>query len=302
MSVDIPSFSFSKLSGAGNDFICVDNRDGRYDPILHSPKVVGDMARYLCRRGISVGADGMIFAGPVGNGDGVDIVARFFEPDGSEVELCGNGVGCFVYWVVRQGWVVAKEEIRVLTNSGVVRGRVTGPRQALVCIPTPSDIALDIPLQVKGEAWTCHYLMTGVPHVVAFVDSLEHFDIYHWGPAFRYHPRFGPRGVNANFVQVIAPGRIAVRTYEFGVENETLACGTGSSSAAIITAIKQGWSKKFTSGDEPVLVDVFRGDQLKVYFTLQENNEPADVCLETLVRIVYHADLDPDTLQRALAR
>ena len=289
----IETIDFYKYSGSGNDFICIDNRDGRFDHLIESPGIA-HFARQLCRRGIGVGADGVIFAGPTGSGEGVDIVARFFEPDGSEAELCGNGVGCFVYCVVRQGWVTNDREIRVLTSAGVVRGQVVNSRRARVCIPNPEDIRTGLDIEVRTRRWPCHYLVTGVPHLVVYVDDLDNFEIEHWGPAFRYHPDFAPRGVNANFVEVRGEGHIAVRTWEFGVEDETLACGTGSSSAAIVTAMLKNWGEEYTRGEKPVLVDVQSGDRLKVWFMIDEDGDPIDLCLETTIRPLYTGRLTPE--------
>jgi len=294
--MDIP---FTKLSACGNDFICIDNRDGHLDAFFEGDGI-RDFVRHLCRRGLGVGADGVIFAGPVGTGGGVDILARFFEPDGSEVELCGNGVGAFVHWVFVNRWVVTEEEMRVLTSAGVVRGQEMGPRQVRVCIPTPTNIQRELSVRVEERDWLCDYMVVGVPHLVIYVDDLERLEIQHFGPLFRHHERFGPRGVNANFCQIQEEGQIAVRTYEFGVENETLACGTGSSASAIASFMRSDWSSSYAKHETPVRVRVQSGETLQVWFQVSEEGQPFDVCIETIVRRVYHGTLDSEFLSEVL--
>lgn len=294
------SIPFAKLSGAGNDFICIDNRDGRYDEMLSSG-AVASLARAACRRGLSVGADGMIFCGRTdGNGDGVDTEARFFEPDGAEAELCGNGTGCFVCWIVANGWV-PNREIHILTAAGVARASCTEGGRAKVCIPAPRDRRAGIEIEVKGEPWTVDYLVTGVPHVIAYVDDVACLDVAHWGPGIRHHEYFRPRGANANFVEVLGEGRIAVRTFEFGVESETLACGTGAAAAAISAALRHGWPKEYLNGDRPVEVRVRSGDTVSIWFTVAADGTIADVCLETVVRYIYEGVLRPELLASAFA-
>ena len=133
------SIRFSKLSGCGNDFVCLDSRANEFADLLADEGAVGQLARWLCRRGLSVGADGVIFAVPCGIEGVADIQARFFEADGSEAELCGNGVGCFTSWLLANGWV-EREELRILTPAGVVRGARIEPPYTRVCIPLPEQI------------------------------------------------------------------------------------------------------------------------------------------------------------------
>jgi len=282
---------FSKLNAGGNDFICLDNTAGAFGRVLSSP-FLAEFVRRLCRRGVSVGADGVIMACGLGSQGGVDVVARFLEPDGSEAELCGNGTACFTYWLVTKG-LVAGPEVRILTAAGMATGRLDGAdrQQVVVCVPDPRDPEMDVTIDVAGEEWQVDCLHTGVPHAVAFVDRLEDLDVDYWGPGIRRHPRFQPRGVNANFVQVLDVGRIAIRTFEFGVEDETLACGTGSAAAAIISCLRFGWPEPYRTGKEAVQVTVRGGETLQVWFVCNEGNRISDVCLETRVRAVYEAEL-----------
>jgi len=293
---------FTKLTAAGNDFICIDNTDGRFDGFLES-EALQPWVRAICRRGLGVGGDGIIFGGPLGDGAGVDICARFMEPDGSEAELCGNGTACFTWWSVDKG-LVSGPEVHILTAAGAATGTVaeSGNGRVRVCVPDPRDLQMNIALTVKGESWVADYIVAGTPHVVANVDDINTLDLPHWGPGFRHHPRFGLRGANANFVQVLDIGEIAVRTYEFGVEAETLACGTGSSAAAILTCIRNQWPECYRNGEKPVRVHVRSGAVLRVWFTCHDNHKVTDVCLETRVQVVYEGTLRaefpaPDTLE-----
>ena len=256
----VPTIDFAKLSGSGNDFICMDNRDGRYDRTLESPASIGHLARSLCHRGTGIGADGAIFA-VVPEIEGVaDMAARFFEADGSETELCGNGTACFVHWVIAAGFV-PDGEIRILTPAGVVLGQNADAPYVRICIPTPENIQTDVQVEVDGRTWACDCVSVGVPHAITYVEDLEELDATHWGRLIRRHERFAPKGTNANFVQVLGAGEIVIRTFEYGVEAETLACGTGSAASAILTARRLGWGKPFTTGDKPVLVHALSCDR-----------------------------------------
>ncbi|OPZ27999.1 MAG: Diaminopimelate epimerase [Lentisphaerae bacterium ADurb.BinA184] len=294
--------AFVKLNSAGNDFICLDNLAGAYDGLLASGGV-GPFVRHLCRRGLSVGADGVVFALGAEGLAGADIVARFFEPDGSEAKLCGNGAACFTYWAVRQA-LVAGPDVCVLTRAGTARGRVNPakPRQVRVCIPDPGRMQRNLHLDVAGETVTLDTLDTGVPHAVVAVEGdLDAVEVSRLGAAIRHHPRFAPDGVNVNFVKVIRPGHLAIRTFEFGVEAETLACGTGSAAAAILSALRNGWPDEYRHRQSPVRVRVRSGDELMVWFEARDGNDARSVCLDTHVTPVYEAELTADVCEDLLA-
>lgn len=290
---------FAKLSGSGNDFILVDNRDGRFDRLLRSPRRAGQFARLLCRRRPGVGADGLIFAARPRGADHADVAARFFEADGSQTNLCGNGTACFVRWALSSGFV-AGPDISVLTPAGVVYGRPADNGYVRVCIPLPKDIARDVVLDLPGGPATCDFVVMGVPHAVAYVDDVAAVDVAALGAAIRHHRRFQPGGVNANFAQVIREGEIALRTWEYGVEGETLACGTGSASAAILAAGRFGWSEDYAAGRKPVLIRARGGDVLRVYFHLWPDGRIDEVCLETVVRFGFRGRLSDELAAAAL--
>ncbi|MFW6133499.1 MAG: diaminopimelate epimerase [Planctomycetota bacterium] len=327
---------FAKLSASGNDFICIDNRDGRYDALLDAPDgqtaARVHFARTLCSRGHGIGGDGVIFAGSPAMDGVAEIGARFIETDGSDCALCGNGTACFVHWVAQMGWVASgsitaepgppahlaedaragRRGMRILTPAGVVLGQDldepsrSGPdgHYARVCISLPQNLQCDLSVTADGRELSCDYVETGIPHVVTYVDDIESADVGGLGPALRHHQRFAPRGANANFVEVLGEGEIALRTYEFGVEGETLACGTGSAAAAILTALRHDWPEAYTRAQRPILVHSRGGDVLRVYFAMDRDKSGeriiSDVCLETVVRFVFYGRAHDDLARRAL--
>ncbi|HUT00977.1 MAG TPA: diaminopimelate epimerase [Phycisphaerae bacterium] len=295
-----PPIEFAKLSGSGNDFACIDNRDGRFEELVGSPERIGPFARRLCRRHMGIGADGVIFASRSEVPEMADVGARFFEADGSETDLCGNGTACFARWAFDNGFV-AHREIRILTPAGVVLAECADGNYVTVCIPSPEQSQRGLEVTVDGFPLLCDYVVTGVPHLATYVDDVEKLDMARLGPALRYHQRFAPQGVNANFVQVLGPGEIAVRTWEYGVEGETLACGTGSASAAILAAMRFDWPAEYRSHDKPVLVHARSGDVLRVYFAEKADGTVDDVCLETIVRFLYSGTISPELAAAALA-
>ncbi len=295
------NMTFHKLTAAGNDFICVDNTKGKYDSLLDSDRLAG-FVRRLCHRALGAGADGVIFAGPTGNGQGVDIVARFFEPDGNEARLCGNGTACFSQWAVRQGLIQRGDEVTILTAAGTARCKYADdPRgRPVVCIPDPHGLERNLLMQDSDRNFNLHYINIGVPHGVVFMEDekLEDCDVHRWGRALRYHRRFAPEGVNVDFVRVFDEGRIAVRTYEFGVEGETLACGTGASAAAILAMMNGEWPEAYQRGDKPVEVAVQSGENLLVWADIRDDESITDVCLETPVQRIYEGKLDESFVRR----
>lgn len=239
--------SFAKMNGAGNDFVMVDNRDRR----LHlSP---ASIAR-LCDRNRGVGGDGLLAIEPAQNG--ADFRMRYYNADGGEAEMCGNGARCFARFASRL--TGRQGAISFETPAGVIRAECAGDNVRLA-MSEPRDLALDQQIALPTGIVIVHSVNTGVPHVVVFVDDLEKTDVRTLGAALRYHPHFAPKGTNANFVKITAPGAADVRTYERGVEDETLACGTGVVAVALILHEKHGFAP-------PVSVRVRGGDTLLVSF------------------------------------
>lgn len=239
---------FWKMNGSGNDFILIDNREG----IVPEERMVR-LVKGVCRRRESVGADGLIF---VNRSDEYDFVWRFFNADGSEAEMCGNGGRCVARFAFLKG--IAGPKMTFETLAGIISAEVN-ERTVKVLMPEPTEMKRDIELPLE-EGWeSIDFINTGVPHVIIQVQNLEDIPVVEKGRIIRYHNMFAPKGTNANFITVKGRDYISIRTYERGVEGETLACGTGAIGAAL-TASARGMA------DSPVTVKTRGGDELKIYF------------------------------------
>lgn len=239
---------FTKMNGAGNDFILVDDRADRL-------RLTPDQVARLCHRQRGIGADGFLRLVPSPD-PAADWAWDFGNSDGSPAEMCGNGARCFARFVQRLTGV--QDCLTFATAAGLITATFRGD-QVTVTLTAPRELRLDQPLEVHGQPLRVDSLNTGVPHAVVFVPDADQALVQPLGAALRYHPHFAPRGTNVNFVQLLAPGRLRVRTYERGVEGETLACGTGVTASALIAARRQGFPS-------PVQVRVQGGDTLEVSF------------------------------------
>jgi len=256
--------NFTKMSAAGNDFVVIDNRRGIMEGNLKK------IAENLCDRKRSIGADGVLI---FENSKRADVRMKIFNPDGSEAAMCGNGVRCLAKFAVDHGLNGSKFSIETL--AGVISAEVKGNIVKAKMVE-PKNLKLRINLNVNGKKGKWHFIDTGVPHAVKILTSLERCDVGGVGRAVRFHRHFSPKGTNADFV-VIHPGnRLDVRTYERGVESETLACGTGSTAAALIAA-------ELKNLKSPVKVHTQGGETLKVYFS-KNGKKFHDVYLEGRVQ------------------
>ena len=215
------SIEFVKMSGCGNDFVMVDAVGRRV------PADLTGLSREVCARRTGVGADGLVVLGRGKQG----LTARIFNSDGSEAEMCGNAARCVAKFAQMQGH--AGKEVTFQTIAGTLRARMRGTEVEVQMTP-PSGMALDVPVDVDGVEWTVSFINTGVPHVVIFVKDVSKVDVERVGRVIRFHRRFAPAGTNADFVEVRGASKLAMRTYERGVEGETLACGTGAVAAAAV--------------------------------------------------------------------
>ncbi len=240
------------MNGAGNDFVLIDSRAQKVK--LSRPQIVG-----LCERHRGVGADGVIVLVPCASGR-ADWAWEFYNSDGSTGEMCGNGARCFARFVRRQTGL--QRDFTFETEAGVITARFNGDR-VTVSLTEPQGLRLNEQVQLaNGERQTLHSLNTGVPHAVLFVPDADKAMVQELGPQIRRHAHFAPKGTNVNFVQVLGPNSIRVRTFERGVEGETLACGTGVTASALIASRVHHFRS-------PVKVQVQGGDQLEVSFTEQ---------------------------------
>ncbi|MGE0267202.1 MAG: diaminopimelate epimerase [Candidatus Omnitrophota bacterium] len=213
---------FEKMAGAGNDFI-----------VINSPKEklnFHKLAVNVCDRSNGIGADGLLI---FDKSKKADYKMRIINADGSEAEMCGNGARCMAAYIVKN-LKPRKNPFTMETMAGVLQAKATG-ETANVRLSDPKDYRPEITIEVDGRDVNVHYIDTGVPHTIIFVEGLEKIDVKTIGPKIRFHDEFKPRGTNANFVQILGQDLVDCRTYERGVEDETKACGTGSVAAAIVS-------------------------------------------------------------------
>jgi diaminopimelate epimerase len=243
---------FTKMDGAGNDFILVDNRAGEID--LNRAQI----AR-LCDRHRGIGADGVLLLEH--STDHADFRMRYFNADGGEAEMCGNGARCFARFANKAAGAAGK--ISFETPAGIISAELVGDLVTLQ-MTEPTGLRLSVPLHLGATKRIVHFINSGVPHVVVQVAELNDVDVQREGSALRHHEMFSPKGANVNFIQRSGSDSIAIRTYERGVEDETLACGTGVVASAIIFAATE-------NANSPINVTVRGGDKLRVGFEKIDN-------------------------------
>jgi diaminopimelate epimerase len=264
---------FYKMSGCGNDFIIIDNRSQVIEEKDISTFIVG-----VCRRKMSVGADGIIL---IENSDTVDFKWRFYNSDGSVADMCGNGARCVARFAYLNG--IAGPDMSFETLAGIVSASVSEAGVVKIKMTDPLNLKLDYPLHLRGGNYLISSVNTGVPHAVMVVDNLDETPVKEMGKEIRFHPDFAPAGTNANFVAVRPDNIVAIRTYERGVEDETLACGTGCVASALITA------RKFALAS-PVTLLTRSGGYLSIYFSPHQDTY-TDVYMEGDARLIYRAEL-----------
>ncbi|MBN1663471.1 MAG: diaminopimelate epimerase [Deltaproteobacteria bacterium] len=255
------------MSGSGNDFIIIDNRNLSLN--------VGDMqtfVRKVCLRKLSVGADGLILIEPSSRSD---FKWQFFNADGSSGEMCGNGGRCAARYAFYKG--IAGQKMSFETIAGIISAYVDND-VVKIKLTDPSPMNSGEKIAVDDRIFILDSIDTGVPHAVAFVDDLPSFAVAEWGRKIRFHEHFAPKGTNADFAAVLDGHKIQLRTYERGVEDETLACGTGMA-AAVLAAAQRGLV------ESPVDVLVQSGETLRIYYS-RKDNLWKDVYLEGRVKMV----------------
>ncbi len=250
------------MVGSGNDFIVISSKPSGNLPGL---------AKILCDRKYGIGADGVLL---LEKSKKADINMRIFNADGSEAQMCGNGARCAALFY-------GKAKSRISTAAGTINALVSGSK-VKIQLTEPKNIKLDIPLMVSGRKIKVNFINTGVPHAVVFVDGIDGIDLTQIGRVIRNHREFSPAGTNVDFVEVKGGNLIRVRTYERGVEDETLACGTGSTASALIFVLKSG-------ADKLVRVATQSKELLNIYFQ-NDNGKFSNVWLEGSARIVYKGE------------
>ena len=270
------------MVASGNDFVVINQ-------LQATGYRLQALAKELCDRKYGVGADGLLF---LEKSKVTDIKMRIFNADGSEAEMCGNGVRCVALYI-------GKSNIKIETKAGIIesmvnldnvnpvrntkslRGKSKISNGVKIKLTDPKDIKLNIPIKVNNRTLHVNFINTGVPHTVIFVEGLDKIDIVNLGRQIRYHHRFSPQGTNVDFVEALSNKSIKIRTYERGVEDETLACGTGAAAAALIT----DYRLQITDYGK-IDVHTKSGEVLKVYFN-KVNDKFKDVWLAGKARIVY---------------
>ena len=274
--------SFTKMNGAGNDFVVLDNRAGEL-------ALDGAAISRLCDRHRGIGADGLLMVETPADGTDAEFRMRYHNADGGEAEMCGNGARCFARYAARltAGDGTAREDMNFQTGAGLIRARFDGEIVHLDMSPPNGGADLgELALDGAGSLPRAYFLNTGVPHVVVPVDDVETVDVHPIGRAIRYHERFSPKGTNANFIQPYSMSEIILRTYERGVEGETLACGTGAVASALVHAEMNN-----VIGAGSVAVRVRSGDVLRIGFERTGPFEFARVTLGGPAEFVFSGEI-----------
>lgn len=279
MAIDFP-VAFTKMSGAGNDFIIIDHRT----PLIPVGEQ-SEFAKRVCRRMFSVGADGLIL---IENSDTADFRWRFYNGDGSVAEMCGNGARCAARFAFASG--IAGSSMSFETLAGIIEAEVKEDDTVRLRMTPPHDFRTGLSVVLDGQERSLSFVNSGVPHAVLFFDEGEEILVREWGKVVRFHPLFQPAGTNVNFVQKIGENTIRVRTYERGVEDETMACGTGAVASALFAALSG-------LAVSPVAVVSSGGERLTILFDLEQGVLGAEnVYLQGPARIIYEGKLTAEAL------
>jgi diaminopimelate epimerase len=270
---------FSKMAGGGNDFVMIDNRGARItDP--------NDLARRICTRALSVGADGLIL---IETSARATFRMRYYNSDGSFGAFCGNGTRCAARFAFLN--VIAGRKMTIETDAGIVTAEILDGGQVILALPPPVSFRPQRPLTVGNQTVHGSSILVGVPHYVLFLrDELWSQNITPLGSAIRQHPELRPDGgANVNFVIVRDVHSIEVRTYERGVEAETLSCGSGVVASAVTSAL-------FRKVQSPVSVLTRSGVSYDVSFEIHDGRAE-ELRLKGDARLIYRATITPETLE-----
>ena len=268
------TLSFFKMTGGGNDFVVFDNRK----EII--PKDYSALAKKVCDRKFSVGADGLLVLEKCNE---ADFRMVYYNADGGRAEMCGNGARC----ISRFAYIhkAAQSKMKFMTDVGPIFAEVNN-ETVKVKMPSPKDLKLDLSLKLPdGKELNGSFINTGVPHTVIFVMDIEKIEVDVLGREIRYHKEFAPNGTNANFVFHKDKQNLVVRTYERGVEGETLACGTGVVASSLISGAKG-------LVESPVSCLTRGGSILKVYFKMNQNFMFDEVYLEGPATVCFKGEIE----------
>ncbi len=258
---------FWKLQGSGNDFVIIDDRENSLENFLKEKGLSKEeFVKKVCAFHTGVGADGLILIKNPDNPEN-DFKWEFFNSDGSVAEMCGNGSRCAVRFAYEKG--IAGKNVKFETLAGVIRAEVLNKRVIKVQLTPPTE-PQEKTLRTKEGDIRGFFINTGVPHFVVPVEDVEKINVIKLGRELRFHEEFQPKGTNVNFIQPVSGDTIKIRTYERGVESETLACGTGATASAIVSYISGLVKKKpvkvITKSGEELIID-FSENLKEVYLT-----------------------------------
>ncbi len=262
--------NFYKMSGSGNDFVLLDNRDG------HLPNDLLPLVQTLCHRRNGIGADGVLI---IEKSTKADFRMRYLNADGGEVSFCGNGGRCIAWFAHSIG--AAGQSMSFEAGDGLHRAEVNGNLVKLQ-MREPRDFDLRFLLDLDDRGYSASFVDTGVPHVVIPVAEVDDFPVVETGKKIRHHEKYQPAGTNANFIEITDRHHLKIRTYERGVEDETLACGTGATAAAVISA-------RLGMTESPVECLTRGGETLTIHFKM-DGEAVSDVFLEGGVKLVFQGE------------
>lgn len=279
------TISFWKLTGAGNDFVGLNNIEETL-AVDSLPLLV----KQLCHRRFGIGADGVLIIEPAPPHSTAHFKMRYFNADGSEAATCGNGARCIAR--LAHQLQVAPAEMYFDTLAGTYHA-IVKKEAVIIDLPPVEKPQQDIELTTDEFSGKADFLLVGVPHLVLLCDDVTSIDVEKVGRSLRFHPQFQPAGTNVNFVQVINPHTIRIRTYERGVEAETLACGTGSLAASLALAVRNIVTP-------PVTVITHSGIKLQFEFVVQADkfsqikmNGPADIVFSGTINLEHLSQIFP---------
>ena len=282
--------NFTKMVASGNDFVVIEK--GHQSPCLAGRQAVishQSLAKKICNRQYGVGADGLLV---LEKSKVANVRIRIFNADGSEASMCGNGARCVALYVSRSPHPTAhSSQIKIETKVGLIESQVMGDN-VKIKLTDPRDIRLNMPIKVNNRLLRVNFINTGVPHTVIFSEGLDEMDVFNLGRAIRFHKIFSPAGTNVDFVEVLGTNSLAIRTYERGVEDETLACGTGSVAAALIfnaqlLSLPTGQAGAVSC--QKINVYTKSAETLEVYFK-KKDSRFSDVWLKGKAKIVYKGE------------
>lgn len=244
-------WSFAKYVGCGNDFILFDNRQGNFP--LSQPTLI----QRLCHRQSGIGANGVLL---LENSVQADFRMRIFNSDGSEAEMCGNGLRCFVKWLATLGFQYQTYRIEVMHR---ILTTLQLPTTVCIEMGKPTHVQWNIPLSYQNQLLYVHHLDTGVPQTILFIQDIDDLNLIELGVYIRNHSLWMPKGTNVTVVQQVDYQVFKIRTYERGIEGETLACGTGAVAAALAIAHQYGLLS-------PIIIQTRSGEELMIGFLREQ--------------------------------